>query len=145
MAAINTKGVMTAGLVAGVVLNVIDFLSNTFVLGKGMQAELTAINPSLWLAMTDPRNNVVFVAIDFILGVLLVWLYAAIRPRFGPGPATVMRAAAFTWTVATLMWAFFPLLGLTSFASYVLGAAISFANFLVAAYVGGRVYTEADA
>ncbi|HVZ47863.1 MAG TPA: hypothetical protein VG916_03695 [Gemmatimonadaceae bacterium] len=145
MAAINTGSVVKAGLVAGLVLNVIDFLSNTFVLGRGMEAELTAINPSLWASMTDPRNNVVFVAIDFLLGLLLVWLYAAMRPRFGAGPRTAMRAGAFTWAVATLMWAFFLLMGITSFASYTLGAVISLANFLAAAWVGGRLYTEADA
>lgn len=144
MAAINMKSVVRAGLAAGVVLNVIDFLSNTFVLGNGMQAELSAINPSLWIAMTDPKNNVTFVAIDFALGLLVVWLYAALRPRFGPGPGTAVRTGAFCWAVATLMWMFFLLMELTSLGNFVLGGVISLANFVAAAWVGGRLYAEAD-
>ena len=31
------------------------------------------------------------------MGLLLVWLYAAIRPRFGPGPRTATYAALVVW------------------------------------------------
>ncbi len=142
MAAINLKGVLKAGLAAGVVLNGIDFLSNTFVLGKGMEADLNAINPLLWTAMTDPGNIVVFVAIDFILGLLLAWLYAAMRPRFGPGPRTALRAGLFSWVVATLMWSYLLLMGLSSIGNFTLGGVISLANFLAAAWVSGWLYRE---
>lgn len=142
MTAMNVKGVVKAGFAAGLVLNVIDFLSNTFVVGGGMQAELSAVNPSLWIAMTDPANIVIFVAIDFALGFLVAWLYAALRPRFGPGPTTALRAGAFTWAVATLMWTFFLLMGLSSAGNFALSGVISLGNFLVSALVGGRLYTE---
>jgi hypothetical protein len=33
-----------------------------------------------------------FVINGFIASTARVWLYAAIRPRFGPGPATAIRA-----------------------------------------------------
>lgn len=144
MSAMNMKRVLTAGLAAGVVLNVIDFLANTFVLGRDMQAELSAINPSLWFAMIDPRNIMIFVAIDFALGLLIVWLYAAMRPRFGPGVGTAMRAGAFVWVVATLMWVYLLLMGLNSLGNFVLGAVVSLANYLAGAWVGGRLYSQAD-
>jgi len=35
--------------------------------------------------------------------VLLVWLYAAIRPRFGPGPATAAKAGVAAWFVGSLL------------------------------------------
>src|SRR5437667_4515115 len=42
----------------------------------------------------------VFVIGGFVLGVLLVWLYAAIRPRFGPGPKTSLIAGLVLWFLA---------------------------------------------
>lgn len=143
MAAINTGKVVTAGLTAGLVLNVIDFVSNTFILGNRMKAELDAVNQSLWNAMNDTQNIAWFVALDFALGVLLVWLYAAIRPRFGAGPATAVKAAVFTWIVASMMWLYFYFMGLTSMASYATGATLALVNFIAAAWVGGRLYAEA--
>jgi hydroxyacylglutathione hydrolase len=38
------------------------------------------------------------------LGLLLAWLYAAIRPRFGPGPATALRAGGFLWVATWLVY-----------------------------------------
>lgn len=143
MASINTGKVLTAGLAAGLVLNVIDFVSNTFILGNRMKAELDAVNPSLWMAMNDTKNIAWFVAMDFALGVLLVWLYAAIRPRFGPGPGTAIKAAVFAWIVASMMWLYFYFMGLTSMTSYAMGAVLALVNFVVAAWVGGRLYAEA--
>lgn len=143
MAAINTGKVITGGLVAGLVLNVIDFLANTFILGESMKMELDVINPSLWAAMNDPKNIAYFVAIDFILGILLVWLYAAMRPRFGAGPGTAMRAGVYSWTVATLMWMFFYFMGMFSMGSFMLGSVVALVNFVAAAMVGGKLYSEA--
>jgi uncharacterized membrane protein len=144
MAAINTGKVVTAGLAAGLVLNVIDFVANTFILGNRMKAELDAVNPQLWSAMNDPKNIAWFVALDFLLGILIVWLYAAIRPRFGAGPSTAVRAGVFAWVVASLMWLYFYFMGLTSMASYAMGTILALLNFVVSAWVGGRLYAEAD-
>ena len=47
-----------------------------------MAAELTAHN----LPPIGGNAIAVFVILGFVLGLVLVWLYAAIRPRFGPGP-----------------------------------------------------------
>jgi hypothetical protein len=39
----------------------------------------------------------------FLLGVAAVWLYAAIRPRYGAGPNTAIRAGLVTWAVAVFL------------------------------------------
>ena len=36
-------------------------------------------------------------AITFVLGIVIVLGYAAIRPRFGPGPRTAFIAGLFAW------------------------------------------------
>lgn len=140
--AINAKRVLIPGLAAGLVLNVIDFVSNMFILGGRTQNDLLAVNPILWDALNRPSLIAVFVAIDFVLGVLLVWLYAAIRPRFGPGPATAIRAGLFAWLLSTLMWSFFYWMGVYSGATFALSGLVALVNMLAAAWVGGRLYTE---
>jgi hypothetical protein len=42
------------------------------------------------------------VAMTFVLGVASVWLYAAIRPRFGPGATTALAAGLAVWVIAHL-------------------------------------------
>ncbi len=48
--------------------------------------------------------------IGFALGLLAVWIYAAIRPRFGAGMRTAICAGIVTWVAtsllpnASLMW-----------------------------------------
>src|SRR5207249_12113958 len=39
----------------------------------------------------------VFVVWDIVMGIGLVWLYAAIRPRFGPGAKTAVIAGLALW------------------------------------------------
>lgn len=140
--AINPKRLLIPGLAAGVVLNVIDFVSNMFLLGGRTQNDLLAVNPILWDALNRPSLIAVFVAIDFVLGFLLIWLYAAIRPRFGPGPATAIRAGLAAWLLTTLMWSFFYLMGIYSGATFALSGLVALVNMLAAAWVGGRLYSE---
>ncbi len=142
--AIAPKRILIPGLAAGLVLNVIDFVSNMFLLGGRTQNDLLAVNPILWDALNRPSLIAVFVAIDFVLGILLVWLYAAIRPRFGPGPATAIRAGLFAWLLSTLMWSFFYLMGVYSGATFALSGVVALVNMLAAAWMGGRLYSEPE-
>ncbi len=90
MGKINMQKVLIGGAIAGVVLNVIDFVLFGMVLKDQMAAAMTAINRP---AMTNAQIPW-FVFLDFVAGVFLVWLYAAIRPRFGAGdPAAVWRGS----------------------------------------------------
>jgi hypothetical protein len=81
--AINVSRVLTGGLLAGLIIIASGMLMVP-VVGPQMDAALKARNvPPLGGAA------MAFVAIwSVVLGVLLVWLYAAVRPRFGPGPKT---------------------------------------------------------
>ena len=51
--------------------------------------------------MTTPTGSDIgiFVAMTFVLGILLVWLYAAIRSRYGPGPKAAVVAGLFGWVL----------------------------------------------
>src|SRR5258706_10153193 len=88
MGKINMQKVLIGGLIAGVVLNVVDSVLFGIVLKDQMAAAMTSINRP---AMTNAQIPW-FVFLDFVAGVFLVWLYAAIRPRFGAGPGTAAKA-----------------------------------------------------
>ena len=101
------------------------------------------MNPLIWANANDPRKLPAFLLIDFALGILLVWLYAAIRPRFGAGVATAVKAAVFAWMLGGSVWYLFTLLGLFSYTSFLMGMAVSLANTIASTLVGAKLYKEA--
>ena len=74
MSRINTGGVIKGGLVAGLIINISQTILNVPVLGPMMQAELAARN----LPEVTGAAIGIFVVMCFVLGLLLVWLYAAV-------------------------------------------------------------------
>jgi hypothetical protein len=90
---INLGRVLLGGLVAGVILNVGEFVLNDVVLGAQMKGFFDKHN----FAEPGPNFIIAAVAITFVLGIVIVLGYAAIRPRFGAGPKTAIIAALFAW------------------------------------------------
>jgi len=81
----NWKRIILGGLAAGLVMNVIDFLEELLVLGDRYKA-LQQQN----IFLSQPRLPFVplWILGIFAMGLILAWLYAAVRPRLGPGPKT---------------------------------------------------------
>ncbi len=99
MGKINMMKVLVGGLIAGVVLNIIDGVLFGYLLKDQMAAAMASLNRP---AMTNAQIPW-FVFLDFVAGVFLVWLYAAVRPRFGAGPATAAKAGLAGWFLAGLL------------------------------------------
>jgi hypothetical protein len=95
---ISLPRVLLGGLVAGVICNVSGMLLGALVLRDEARALLAAMaHPPTPLRMFTEH-----VSLRLGLGLLTVWLYAALRPRFGPGPKTALRAALFIYLAAYL-------------------------------------------
>ena len=103
MGRINTGRVILGGLVAGLVINIGESILNIPIIGAESDAALQALG----LEPIGGRAIAVFVAMGFLLGLLTVWLYAAMRPRFGPGPKTAVIAGLVVWVLGVL----FPSIG----------------------------------
>jgi hypothetical protein len=90
---INFGRVLLGGLLAGLVLNIGEFLLNDVVLAKQMQEAFERFN------VAPPGGAFIAVAVvmTFILGIVLVLLYALIRPRLGPGVKTAIIAGLLMW------------------------------------------------
>lgn len=140
MASINTRGVVVGGLVAGLVINVSEYILNEPVLGAEIASALSAHN----LPPMTGGAIAWFLIYGFALGIVLVWLYAAIRPRYGPGPKTAACAGAAVWFLAYVTaYLNFGVIGLLSARLLIIGLIWGLVELIVAAIAGGRLYTEA--
>jgi hypothetical protein len=140
--AMNTGKVLIGGVVAGVVMNVIDFIVNMFIVGDRMKAETEAFKPGLSDQMMSSSTMVSYIVMDFVLGLALIWTYAAIRPRFGPGIKTASYAAILFWILAGIFMSGYLHMGMMSSGLWFTFAVLGLVNFLLSAWAGAKFYTE---
>ena len=100
MGKINLGRVILGGLVAGVIINVVEGVMNGVILQPQWSAAAKAIGRS---ATMSTKQIVAFNVWGFAAGIIAVWLYAAMRPRFGAGPRTAITAGAAVWLLAYAM------------------------------------------
>jgi hypothetical protein len=79
------------------------------------------------------------------MGLVLVWTYAAIRPRFGPGPKTAVTAALVIWIVGGVLMSNYLMIGMMSMGSWWMYAIAWLVNLVIATMIGARFYTEEGA
>jgi hypothetical protein len=82
------------------------------------------------------------IVMDLALGILLIWTYAAIRPRFGPGLKTAVYAAVLFWLLAGIFFSGYLHMGMMSTGLWWSFAIVGLVNFLLSAWVGARMYSE---
>jgi hypothetical protein len=96
MSKINWSRVLGCGLLAGIVWIILGSLV-TSLLGR----EFAAL-PNNHLGAPTPTFLVVNVVLDLLEGISILWLYAAIRPLYGPGAKTAAIAACAWWFIVSL-------------------------------------------
>lgn len=141
MARMNAAKVIAGGLVGGLVINVIETVMNVAVLTDAMGQ----VYEDLGIAEPGGPAILLFVVFGFVLGILIAWLYAAIRPRFGPGPRTAVIAAVAVWIAAVM----FPItvqimLNIVPPGLGMVAIAYGLVEFLLAALAAGAIYREGE-
>lgn len=93
MGNINFGRVLLGGLVAGLLLNIGEFALNAKVLESQMKEFMGKHG------FVDPGTNFIAVAVGltFVLGIVMVWTYALVRPRLGPGVKAAVVIALIAW------------------------------------------------
>src|SRR5262249_25853854 len=86
MTNINLGRVLLGGLVAGLIICAGQFVLNGIVL----TSQWTAVMESIHRPVVGPSQIILFNILAFVEGIAAVWIYAAIRPRFGAGPKTAV-------------------------------------------------------
>ena len=143
--AINASRVVVGGLAAGVVANIVGFVTFGMLLAQRLDAEAAAVAPALRGRAMAGEAIAANVVTSFALGFLLVWLYAAIRPRFGPGVKTATYAALAVGICAIASHLEWVIAGLMTPASYVLATLAGLVQLLAASWVGAALYKEGAA
>ena len=141
---VNRQKLLLGGLAAGVVLNIIDFLANGVIFASRMQADANAFKPGLGDQMSAMGGGqiAIYVFFDFIVGFLIVWTYAAIRPRFGPGPRTASYVALVFFVFGMILSYGYKQMGMMSPGLWWSYTAMWFVNLMLASLVGAMVYSE---
>lgn len=139
---INNSRVLVGGLAAGVVANIVGYLGYGLFLGPRFDAEATAVAPALAGRGMSGSAVMANVGAQFAIGILLVWVYAAMRPRFGPGMRTAINAALVVWLCGILFHLDWLIVGLMTATTYLLAVAVGLVQLVAAAGVGGMLYRE---
>ena len=141
MGKVNLSRVILGGIVAGIIVNISMYLLHDVVLKAHHEATMQA------LGKTMPAGGsvlVVWLLYGFVWAIVAVWLYAAIRPRYGAGPGTAARAAVAAWFFGCLlpsvaMWN----MGLLPFSGLEVGWDL--VTEIIAVIAGAAVYKEGPA
>ncbi len=140
MGRINWGRVVLGGLLAGVVLNIVDWLTY----GVWLKADLAAAMQALGKQPGAMDSAVpLWVALDFVYGIGLLWVYAAIRPRFGAGPKTAVIAGVAVWFFVGLLHAIGEApMGFMPQRVMMIGTIVNLIELAVAGPVGAYLYKE---
>lgn len=140
MKGINLGRLIGGGVVAGILVWVIEGAASTLYMGD-MQAVLEAHGLSMRM---DASMWLISIFVSLVVGLNLVFFYAVARPRLGPGPRTAITVAVALWVGGYLLSLLgYQMLGLFPGRMLVLWGAVGLVEMVLAALVGGWIYREA--
>ncbi|MGH9555452.1 MAG: hypothetical protein ACRD2Y_06470 [Terriglobales bacterium] len=103
MEKINWSRVIRGGLLWAATYSVLGAAAMGLFLEREFLRELEALGRPLQLTNTLLVSLLIFGVVFTVLwGISAIWLYAAIRPRYGPGPKTATIAALAIWFLSIL-------------------------------------------
>jgi hypothetical protein len=139
MGKINWGRVLLGGVVAAIVIDLVDYVVNTYVWERQYAVLMKALGIQL-RAHAIP----VFLLEGLVFGIVLVWAYAAARPRYGAGAKTALITGFAVWVVGSLIpdvdeWAS----GILPAHLMCAGVVVGLVTILVASLAGASLYKEA--
>lgn len=140
MTKINWGRVILGGLVAGLIINAAEYLVNGVILQAWWAEVMKGLGkPEMMSGVQIAAFNVW----GFLVGIFTVWLYAAIRPRYGAGPKAAVCAGAAVWALGYLLAGVAPMvLHILPRRLMAIGIGAGLIEVIVAALVGAWLYKE---
>jgi hypothetical protein len=140
MGKINMGRVILGGIVAGIVYDILDYPVNGIWLAPRWNNDLAALGH----AAINGHQIVSFNIVNIIGGIAFLWLYAAIRPRYGAGPRTAIHAAVWFWIICAVIpnMAFMWIPHLFSHHLMVYTTAAALVETIIAGLAGAALYKE---
>ena len=136
----NWGRIILGGLLSGVVINILEATLHEGVLKDAGAAAMQELGKS---GEFGGGQIAMFNVMGFLMGIALVWLYAAIRPRYGAGPKTAMCAGTAVWFLAYVL----PTIGQIAMDLWPMGMLLiaiawGLVEMILAGLAGGWVYRE---
>jgi len=141
MGKINVGRWLLGGIAGGIVFDLLDFPVDGVWLAPHWSEQLGLLGkPAL-----STNNWIVFNLIGILGGLATIWIYAAIRPRFGPGVKTAIYAGFVAWFLTSLMpnAGFMWSMGLFTKHLTLYTTVGNFFEIIIATIVGAWLYKEA--
>ncbi|MBI3645305.1 MAG: hypothetical protein HY233_05015 [Acidobacteriales bacterium] len=137
---INWNRVILGGLAAGLIINLGEYLVNGVILQQHWAEAMKQLGkPGQLGGVQIAAFNVA----GFLMGIYTIWLYAAIRPRYGAGPKTAVCAGAAVWGLGYLLAGIAPLVThILPRRLMAIGIAVGLIEVIVAALAGAWFYRE---
>jgi hypothetical protein len=136
---INVARWLAGGVAAAAVMFVCEGVGSALYL-EDMQVAMAA--HALSMDMT-PLGFILPVVASLLAGLTLVFLYAAARTRFGPGPRTAVIVATAMWVGGYLLSLLgYVMMGLFSAGLIVTWSIIGYVEMVLGALLGGWIYRE---
>jgi hypothetical protein len=96
MGKINIGRLIVGGLVAGLIINIAEGVTNGAILGQQWKQWAAKMAP-VTQQPTNAEAMTLWTILAFALGLIAIWMYAAVRPRFGAGPKTAIIVGLVLW------------------------------------------------
>jgi hypothetical protein len=142
MGRINWGRVFLGGIVAGIVINVGEYLFHAVIFKSEVEEMMRALGKDPATVMTG-NAIVIWNILGFLAGIGAVWGYAAIRPRFGPGAKTAIIAGIAVWYFGRFLGAIGEMnMGMATQKMIMTGLVWSVVEIVIATIVGAWLYKE---
>jgi hypothetical protein len=136
---INWNRVILGGLLAGLVINICEYVENGLILGDQWTRAIVRLQrPAM-----GADSTAAFLLWGFLVGIYALWLYAVLRPRLGPGPKTAAFAGIAVWVLASLLGSIPPVaMHLFPYHLSGIGIVVSLVENVVGTILGAWLYKE---
>ncbi len=135
MGRVNWVRVVLCGLIAGVVWSLLAMVNMTF-FGADFQAAVPGST------LVRPKAAFLALSANLAMGIWAMWLYASIRPRYGPGPKTAVMVGLAWWAIGIMVNASWVILGLVPPMTVLPLLVAALPATVLAAVVGAWPYQE---
>jgi hypothetical protein len=140
MGKINFSRVIIAGLVAGIVGDLLGFLVDGLLLAPQWADGMKALGHGEF----SSNEWIWFNLLGLVSGIVTIWIYASIRPRFGAGAKTAVYAGVAIWIAGVLVpnVSFMGVAGLFPHQLMVMTTAGGLVEVVAGAIAGAALYKE---
>ena len=141
MGKINVGRLVLGGIVAGIVGDILGYIVDGVLLAPKWDAGMKALGQT-----TFSGNQIIWYnVLGLVVGLASIWVYAAIRPRFGAGVKTAIYAGVAVWILEALVpnASFMCVSGLFSCHLTLYTTLGGLVEIVVGTIAGAALYTEA--